>query len=615
MRKNLCLLMITALTGSFLTSCNISLKGNADDYFEVTFYTDFEGMDPNNPATFQDVSLISKSKYAGKGYFLKKYANLPSKEQESISPVKISDRTGVESGLDPYVSTIGNTKEYRRVFSDFVGYYADGKPVILNNITDNCNVYANFNLEKMEYLLRVFTSANKLLFGGSVPYGSYVRDYVTDIPRNPDHDPDKNIDAYFMKYEYLGYQGTMYDENNNEILTPVMSIDQVLSQKVTDKITYKPVYDNGHYRDYKVTFTDENNNLLEERFYVWGNKIDNSDLHFNIPECTRPNSSPDLKWVFDKWVGTYEVDDDTDPRVVSALYRAGLYGGVVDFSQNYVRYDCVVYPKYKEVKKEVILKFHTNLTGSEIVTRVVDYGQEKIVAPTVNDEGEYSFTGLWKDVQGNVIDLATFNPIEDMELFAQFVKSEVVLTYDAPWQGITFHISGTFKLNKSCLVSIDDEGTKHFAPGYQLVAVENVASGYTGDYAVDINKFEGLELPIYEVNITDASLIMDLILSPSVTALSVNSCRNTQISSLDLTNTNLVSIDSLAFSYSSKLTSLSLPSTIRSLGKGIVQGCENLTSLYVDMTDDDFNAIRAKGLISEKWNYVSNTIIADVRFK
>ena len=634
MKRKIIPIMVISLAAIVSASCAFKTVGDAADYYEVSFYTDFAGIDYKDPDCFKDQSKVSKAKYLGKGFFKKSLSNLNSSEQEKISEVRITDRTNAAEGVEATVSQIPDNDEYRHVFETFVGYYSDGKPVVLNNITENCSVFAKFNLEKMKYLVRIFSSPQTLEASETVEYGTLVGDIVSSVPDNPDHDPLKENDAYYMNYTFLGYQGTYYDKNDDEQKTAVFTPEELLKQKIVNKITYAGVYNDGFYKDYTITFVDENHASLGSKIYEWGKKIDNENLPFVIPECSKPNSSPDMKWVFDHWEGQYDVDHISDKRVVTALMMAGLDGKPVNFSEDYVRYDCEIHPVYKEVKKELTLTFYIDKDHTKTTEMVVDYGQEDVKAPVTDTFANYMFTGYWeyKDDDGNfhLFDFKTEQPVMDMTLYPYFVEANPTFEYQATGKvgGVDEDVTVTVTLDYDdrCLYDINekiDEETnekmfvKSFGPGFRIQDV--VSSNPDALFPLDITKipYDIKYVSIKDVSLTDATKVNSIKLSDSVVSFNVNSTRGIEATEIDLRNSNVVEINSLAFSYANNLTSLKLPHCIKSLGRGIVQGCEKMNSIYVDLTADEYVALKnsVNSLISTKWNYIDSLNPTPLTFK
>lgn len=615
-KKNLIsLLFLTAMFSA--TSCTLKTQGDAEDYYVVKFYTDFEGIQYDS-STLNNPEKYKAAKFLGTGYFYKKNSNLSSEQQEEVADVRISDFSNIDRNADPYVSERKETKAYRYKFDKFVGFYGDGTPVVMNNITGNCNVFSHFEEVTKNYLLRVFTSGQRLIFTGNVEYGTKVGDNLseeekTDLPVEPDHDPEKTNDAYYMVYPFKGYQGTIADDNEEEVKTPLLSKEQLLNWTVEDKISFYPVFGDEedsktavpsyhpYYKDYTINYYKTNvftpENLIKSEEYEWGQPLSSKPV--DAPACSEPVDES-FTWEFKSWVGEYNVDNETDPRVEKALRTAGLDGELVPFSEDFVRYHCNVYPLYEKVKKQVKFTCYINPDYTETKEVNLDYGQTDYALPKVSDTSTKCFTGRWKlSPTGEGMEQSELPVKEDLAIYAEFVDTDLVL---GTGEKLSFR--------KECFIDYDANSNTTYDRGYVLESVPDTL------HSLDIASLQaGLPVPIKAINLEDATHLTSITLDENITCIYANSFRGIKATSLDLSNaSHLIKIDALAFSYADALTSLTLPASIKGLGKGIIQGCEALTTINLKMSEANYNSYESSGLISSKWNYVDSVLKVDPAF-
>ena len=139
-------LFLACLAALPLASCgpvngsSNGLAGDPDDYYEIKYYSDYNGIDYLHP----DPSLAT---YVGHAYVKKdaesKVAVLS--EQDKDFNYTVSARTDVPEGSE-------------LIYDGFLGYYADGTKIDLSNVTGSGMVFASFRQERIKYAVNFYSA-------------------------------------------------------------------------------------------------------------------------------------------------------------------------------------------------------------------------------------------------------------------------------------------------------------------------------------------------------------------------------------------------------------------------------------------------------------------------
>ena len=271
-------------------------------------------------------------------------------------------------------------------------------------------------------------------------------------------------------------------------------------------------------------------------------------------------------------------------------YAAGpLSGRPVD--PKHIRYDCTLTPIFKSQPLTVTFKYQDSVLAEHHVA----FGQAIESLSFSGLPADLVATGDWFDnsgCTGEPYDLSSIT--QDVTLYAGVVTrtKEVNGTkggrnysfsyrYDSKYKGYAledFDVDGPIALEAGDFV-----GSGVFDPRYPIVSITD----FDLDGESEFEHITSIELP------------------NTLKAIYADAMMAFRVTSLDLTNcTSLVEIGFHAFRRCLTLESLRLPGSLLIVGSNIVQGDDSLTSIYLDMTQAEFNQKKASGEIdfNSTWN-------------
>ena len=160
-------LLLACLAALPLASCgpvngsSNGLAGDPDDYYEIKYYSDYNGIDYLHP----DPSLAT---YVGHAYVKKDAESRVAvlSEQDKDFNYTVSARTDVPEGRE-------------LIYDGFLGYYDDGTKIDLSNVTGSGMVFASFRQERIKYAVNFYSGA-KIVYQTSLPYGTLVERKTVD---------------------------------------------------------------------------------------------------------------------------------------------------------------------------------------------------------------------------------------------------------------------------------------------------------------------------------------------------------------------------------------------------------------------------------------------------
>ena len=514
-----------------------------DNYYEVKFFSDYEGIDYEHP--LEDSAIYLGHAYVRKGSELKAAKLLNVEKDGSGNPIdykttRQDDRVGKHAEYDGWL-----------------GYKEDNTLVDLNEITESCSVFAKFNWLDNYYNVKVL-SQGATLFEGKLIHGSTIID-ATSTPGTPfDYEHVAYVNApYYKTYTLLGYDVTV------DGVTEELSFADTGNVSIVSDIKFEARWDDGVNHFFTVSYTDGHDDEMVEYdagvSYVPANQV----------------TGAGETMVFDHFEGTYTAGP--------------LSGKTVD--PKHIRYDCTLTPHFKSQPLTVTFKYQDTVLAEHSVA----FGQaiEPVSVPGL--PADTVATGDWFDnagCTGEPFDLSSIT--EDVTLYAGTVSKTKSVSgtkggknytfsyrYDSKYKGYgleDFDVDGSI-----ALVGDDFVGSGVFDPRYPIVSIIDFDLDGESEY----ERITSIELPT------------------TLKAIYADAMMAFRVSSLDLTGcTHLEDIEFHAFRRCLSLTELRLPGSLLKVGANICEGNVSMTSLYLGMTQAEFNQKATAGEIdfAANWN-------------
>ncbi len=529
----------------------MSAGGLGDDYYEVKFFSDYEGIDYEHP-------VEGSATYLGHAY-VRKESDL--KAAKLLNVEKDGSGNPIDYKTTRQDERVGKHAEY----DGWIGYKSDNTLVDLNEITESCSVFAKFNWLDNYYNVKVL-SQGVSLFEGKLIHGSTIIDATNDPATPFDYEHVAYVNPpYYKTYALLGYDVTV------DGATEELSFAETGDYSIVSDVKFEAHWDDGTNNSFTVSFTDghadETVEYDAEVTYIPANYV----------------TGAGETMVFDRFEGTYTAGP--------------LNGKAVD--PKHIRYDCTLTPTFKSQPLTVTFKYQDTVLAEHSVA----FGQaiEPVTVPGL--PADTVATGDWFDnsgCSGEPYDLSSIT--EDVTLYAGTVSKTKSVSgtkggrnysfsyrYDSKYKGYgleDFDVDGSIALSAADFV-----GSGVFDSRYPIVSLVDFDLDGESEY----ERITSVELPT------------------TLKAVYANAMMAFRVTSLDLTNcTQLVDIEFHAFRRCLSLQELRLPASLLKVGSNICEGNANMTSLYLDMTQAEFNQKKTAGEIdfAANWNAGFESITA-----
>ncbi len=568
---------------SSLISC--SLKSETELY-TIEFYTDYDGIAYESSKLDKSLGTL-----VGKGYVAvdgsNRVARLTSLEKDDEGKA-IDYQNSRRAPIDGHTYT----------WDSWVGFYDDGNPVDLKNITGDCAVFAHFKDECDTFCITIQNVDSSEIFSGKAAYGSELGAFLKGACAN-DEELGQLKDKlngvayplphhYYQQYDFSGkYQ---YEDGDGNL--QILAVDDLLNSDylIKDDLKITAYFAEPKTKKYKVTFYSDStlsSKLDGEEDVTYGEKVIRT-------LDDRDDGAEGLHYYFAGWQGSYGNGDD----VPSALRSK-------EVDTNHILYDCSLYPApYRSEPYSYKVTFVDQNGGS--VEKKADHGTPfgDVEAPDITglDASSKVFTGLWSTTKN---DIAKANVIgfddkvtSDMTVYPIIVDASFAQTngkgdsceyiYSTKWGGYLLSRFEPASTRLDERLEADDLQLPSSAGAFGLVG---------------ISRF-GTEKSDYVSSLTQASF------PASIVYVASNAFRgNRSLASLNLPG--LTDIDPFAFSQLYSLSSFTLPSTIVSIGSRAFFGCSALIEINVDLTEEN----AAKVAFSEDWNRISSDKVVNPTYK
>lgn len=564
-------LLLACLAALPLASCgpvnssSNGLAGDPDDYYEIKYYSDYNGIDYLHP----DPSLAT---YVGHAYVKKdaesKVAVLS--EQDKDFNYTVSARTDVPVGRE-------------LIYDGFLGYYADGTKIDLSNVTGSGMVFASFRQEKIKYAVNFYSGA-KLIYQTSLPYGTVIeRKTVDGVNVLSFDDAGEAVELsfpaesshYYETAEFSRFFGSNSTQDVFDLSFPytISRATDIKAEFVTDL------------KEYEVSLSlSPDAPFGPELVFAEASSLTQSVTYDN---------AVDLQGFIDE--GLLQEEVVYEDKSYSLVRMEGTYGADVPSTlsgkpvdTNHIRYSCTLYLVYEVVPFEVnfVVPSADGATSS-VVSRAI-YSGEATTSPSVSDIGELTFSGYWFEApEGFAGHYLTADAIDGLTPFdiGSVTSSATIYPY---------------MVEKELIKSVPQDGEAHAmevhfaydlaARGYDVSSIAYVPEG------TSLSK-EDLSAPVDYPALTptrgiltlsspaDSGLdrtyrnIVGIELPDTVVSLKAEALRElTGLTSLDLSTSHVRSIDFNCFKDCLNLVSVELP-LLSFLGNGAFYGCESLQTV------------------------------------
>ena len=548
-----CLAALPLASCGPVNSSSNGLAGDPDDYYEIKYYSDYNGIDYSHP----DPSLAT---YIGHAY-VKKDADsrvaVLSEENKDFN-YTVSTRTDVPEGRE-------------LIYDGFLGYYDDGTQIDLSNVTGSGSVFASFREEKIKYAVNFYSGA-KLIYQTSLPYGTVIEQNAGEavelsFPAESSH--------YYETAEFSRFFGSNSTQEEFSLTFPytISRATDIKAEFVTDL------------KEYEVSLS-----LSPDA--PFGPELVFADAS-SLTQSVTYDNPVDLQGFIDE--GLLQEEVAYEDKIYSLARMEGAYGEDAPSTlagkpvdTNHIRYSCLVYLIYEVVPFEVnfVLPSADGATSST-VSRAV-YSGEATTSPSVSDIGELTFSGYWFEAPEGFaghyltsIDIASLTPFD----IGSVTSSATIYPY---------------MVEKELIKSVPQEGETHAmevhfaydlaARGYDVSSIAYVPE------STSLTK-EDLSAPVSYPSLTPTRGILTLSspadlpldrsyrnivgieLPDTVTALKAEALRElTGLTSLDISSSHVDSIDFNCFKDCLNLVSVELP-LLSFLGNGAFFGCESLQTV------------------------------------
>lgn len=564
-------LLLACLAALPLASCgpvnssSNGLAGDPDDYYEIKYYSDYNGIDYLHP----DPSLAT---YVGHAYVKKdaesKVAVLS--EQNKDFNYTVSARTDVPEGRE-------------LIYDGFLGYYADGTKIDLSNVTGSGMVFASFREERIKYAVNFYSGA-KIVYQTSLPYGTLIeRKTVDGVNVLSFDDAGEAVELsfpaesshYYETAEFSRFFGSNSTQDEFAISFPyaINRATDIKAEFVTDL------------KEYEVSLS-----LSPDA--PFGPELVFAEAS-SLAQSVTYDNPVDLQGFIDE--GLLQEEVVHEGKTYSLVRMEGTYGEDAPSTlsgkpvdTNHIRYSCTLYLVYEVVPFEVnfVVPSADGATSS-VVSRAV-YSGEATTSPSVSDISELTFSGYWFEAP---------EAFEGHYLTADAIDGLTPFDIGSVTSSATIY---PYMVEKELIKSVPQAGETHAmevhfaydlaARGYDVSSIAYVPEG------TSLSK-EDLSVPVIYPALTptrgiltlsspaDSGLdrsyrnIVGIELPDTATSLKAEAFRElTGLTSLDLSTSHVSSIDFNCFKDCLNLVSVELP-LLSFLGNGAFYGCESLQTV------------------------------------
>ena len=560
-----CLAALPLASCGPVNSSSNGLAGDPDDYYEIKYYSDYNGIDYSHP----DPSLAT---YIGHA-FVKKDAEsrvaVLSEENKDFN-YTVSTRTDVPEGRE-------------LIYDGFLGYYDDGTQIDLSNVTGSGMVFASFREEKIKYAVNFYSGA-KLIYQTSLPYGTVIeRKTVDGVNVLSFDDAGEAVELsfpaesshYYETAEFSRFFGSNSTQDEFSLTFPytISRATDIKAEFVTDL------------KEYEVSLS-----LSPDA--PFGPELVFADSS-SLTQSVTYDNPVDLQCFIDE--GLLQEEVVYEDKIYSLVRMEGAYGEDAPSTlagkpvdTNHIRYSCLVYLIYEVVPFEVnfVVPSADGATSS-IVSRAV-YSGEATTSPSVSDIGELTFSGYWFEApeafDGHYLTADAIDGLTPFDI-AAVTSSATIYPY---------------MVEKELIKSVPQAGETHAmevhfaydlaARGYDVSSIAYVPE------STSLTK-EDLSAPVDYPALTptrgiltlsspaDSGLdrsyrnIVGIELPDTVVSLKAEALRElTGLTSLDISSSHVASIDFNCFKDCLNLVLVSLP-LLSFLGNGAFYGCESLQTV------------------------------------
>lgn len=323
----------------------LSACSGGSDYYEVKFYTDYEGISSGAPGSDYSEGLdVSRAIYVGSAYVAK---------NASSRVARLSHLAKDDSGKAiSYQETRQKKQEgYLYSFDGWQGFYDAGAlfasnapadlKIDLKNIQADCAVFAHFSAEKEKFSVTIKDADSSPLFEGAVEYGERLGEALAEKYGNEAaaENAFSNLTYPLSSpyYEEHAFSGQFEDSEGTRY-----NVSSLFDLQIKKKQTFKPIYKNGVFKTYTVRFFSDASlgtpievNGGNSANVVYGSSISSSEYSLPGDETSE----------FLKWAGNY---DEGAPEAIK--------GTPVD--PNHILFDCSLYPVFGGKKQSVNVTFY-----------------------------------------------------------------------------------------------------------------------------------------------------------------------------------------------------------------------------------------------------------------
>ena len=555
--------LLFPLVFASLAGCSLS-PGN---YYTVNIYSDYEGMEEDLASGGYKAS---KATLMGVAYALKNQA-------ANVDSPKATSADG-----DYTASTRTAPHGYAYKFDKLVGQYQDGTAVNLKEITSNCDVFATFTQDPKDYRICVESAFGDYIFNEFLTFGSKFSDsesLVKALSTAPVHnygadpaDASTWRDVYHLDYSFDKWEAKVYDEDDKLTDAFEFGPDYDFSTlTISDKTTIAPVYAESE-KTYRV---DVSYQLMEREDDGLGNLI---PVYKDLPgqegeaisvlygQKLTPKDIAGYQFLSAGKNGQYEryAYSDTLPLPLRELYQddEGQYqyrGNVIDI--NYIAYDCAITLVYEAEPVIHEVTFHIDPADEDsVIAKLINDGRSVLPPDVINLPSGKAFHAWGRKVGSDyaVYDLSEVH--EDIDLYPILVDVEVTnansftFRYDHDLMGYVLINApdGCLSVNEALLSTVFDFDL-------DLVGVFSFGVGKSTITSITLPK------TVFDL---EHGVFADLY----------------QVTSIDLSKTEIISLPSGAFRDLANLTEVRLPSTLLVVGNDLFANCPSMSDIYIDLT-------------------------------
>ena len=618
MKKRTCFVLSMSIVAMGLASCgSILAPGDVGDYYRVDLYSDYSGIEADMAKKSLDTK---KARHLGYCYAKKN------------NKANVDGRI-VDDGWEASKSTRTPAQGFKYVFEDWVGFYADGTAVDLNNISSPCSVFASFEAVKKKYVVKLINVYDEMI--------SFEAEYETKLGDYPkfkldaditNHDPlSYGYDPYFEQYQFAGYQVTTTDDNETKTIDNITASEGYakLNDWVVKGTTRIEVVYASTKKSYDVNITPvyRDDKGVETNITT----LPSEELKQNVRYDASLAPTSDIPgYSFLGFEGTYGKEADISLR-----------GKKVDAS--HIRGEVNVKAVYVEKVASRVVKFHVSSSSTKEATYFEGgnpiFPDNQVVVPDY-----YGFTGAYSATEGGFdpIDFSTiFTSEEPLDAYPIFVPLRIqrdggktiggkdydthfYYRFERAYQG---YVLENFALTKGGVVPSDIKDKIALEAGefwdassattYTVIDVPSYPSSQMLEVLSRFN-FVGIHSFASPESIgapgSSANLIESIAVPTSVKYILNNGFASLtglgyEGSALDLSHLDLEFIGKAAFRSCVNLTTLKLPK-LKNVDEYLFNDCDLLTSVSTLSSEEEVKALVDSGKISSAWNKNYDLVVA-----